>query len=158
MKSIYLAGGLFNAAERLHNLYLERYLKPLGYNIILPQRRALNFFVPEKNGFDVKAIAKDCAECCRKKDVIVVCCLDGPDADSGTSIEFAIALETNGVVIGYRTDFRTAQEQEVGINGMFNLPGAIIIYEFCFYTGLEQVVNFYEKLAQRIHEEIRKLN
>ena len=28
---IYLAGGLFNAAERVHNLLLERELKKLGY-------------------------------------------------------------------------------------------------------------------------------
>lgn len=33
---IYLAGGLFNAGERLHNLYLEKHLLARGWKVILP--------------------------------------------------------------------------------------------------------------------------
>lgn len=44
MKKIYLAGGLFNAGERLHNLHLEKAFKDLGYDVILPQRKALRHF------------------------------------------------------------------------------------------------------------------
>lgn len=44
MKKIYLAGGLFNAGERLHNLHLEKAFKDLGYDVILPQREALRHF------------------------------------------------------------------------------------------------------------------
>ena len=43
-KKLYLAAGLFNAGERLHNLYLEKHLNMLGYEVILPQREALKFF------------------------------------------------------------------------------------------------------------------
>ena len=62
---IYLAGGLFNAGERLHNLYLEKHLKLLGRNVILPQREALKRQNPITKEFDPKAIANDCKEAVR---------------------------------------------------------------------------------------------
>lgn len=152
---IYLAGPLFNAGERLHNLFLERYLKDLGFEIILPQKEALRFFDGEK--FDVAAIVADCAAACRDHKTIVVACLDGTDADSGTAVELAIAREANGRVIVYRTDFRTDICREIGMNAMLLGEGSRLIYEPCFFTEYEQVNKFYKKLAARIYEEVMKI-
>ena len=82
MITIYLAGGLFNAAERLHNLFLEKYLKESGYNVILPQREALKFF--KTDCFDVGGIVDDCRQSCINPSHIFVGSTDGADADRGT--------------------------------------------------------------------------
>jgi nucleoside 2-deoxyribosyltransferase len=149
---IYLAGALFNAGERLHNLYLEKYLTELGHEVILPQRRAFKFF----NGktFDTKAIVADCIRFCGDKEVIYVGCIDGPDADSGTSIEYAFAIAKTGRAIVYRTDFRTAIEYELGINAMFDAPWTIPIFHPCYFTELREVEDYYRKLAKGIHQVI----
>lgn len=147
---IYLAGPLFSAPERLHNLFLEQYLKDLGCEIILPQREALKFFDGAK--FDVAAIVADCAAACRNPNVIVVACLDGTDADSGTAIELAIAREVNGRVIVCRTDFRTDISLEIGMNAMLLGEGSYLIYEPCFFTEYGEIDAFYKKLALRIYE------
>src|ERR1035437_6337628 len=113
---LYLAGGLFNAGERLPNLYLEKYLKMLGYEVILPQREALNFFDGER--FNVTGIVNDCrASICNQKNLFVGNS-DGPDADGGTCVEYGMAIVATGKAIIYRTDFRTDPEKEIGINAM----------------------------------------
>src|SRR5689334_17467726 len=90
LNSIYLAGGLFNAGERLHNLMLERALKNLGYDVILPQREAERF--RSDDGYDIKNIALSCLKSCGDSANIYVGGVDGSDADSGTSVEFGIAI------------------------------------------------------------------
>jgi len=147
---IYLAGGLFNAPERLHNLYLEKHLKALGCEVILPQREALKRF----NGqtFDVAGIVRDCSKTAQHADVLVVASADGPDADSGTSIEYGMAIAKTGRAIVYRTDFRTDREREIGFNAMFSGEGTVFVYKPCFFTELEQVEEFYAGLAKEIHE------
>ncbi len=152
MKKIYLAGRLFNAGERLHILYLEKHLKPFGYEIILPQREALRFFDGEK--LNLKALSHDCRSICARDDVLYIGCIDGPDADSGTSIEYGIAITSQGKAIVYRTDFRTAPEKELGVNGMFNLEHTEFVYEPCYFTQLDQVDPYYANLAKIIHEAI----
>ena len=155
MKMIYLAGGLFNAAERLHNLFLEKHLVILGYTVILPQREALRFF---KDGvFNTKALAHNCQNYCANSNVIYVGCIDGADADSGTSIEYGIAAIVHGNTIVYRTDFRTALEKELGINAMFSLGRTVQVYNPCYFTHLTQVDDYYHTLAQEIHAAIEWL-
>ena len=93
MRTLYLAGGLFNAGERLHNLYLEKYLKRLGYEIILPQREALRFF---KDGlFDVADLVKDCRDSITNPRHLYVGNADGADADSGTCVEYGMAITSS---------------------------------------------------------------
>lgn len=153
---IYLAGGLFNAGERLHNLYLEKWLKHRGHEVVLPQREALNFF---KNGlFDVKGIVKDCKEKSCDPNSIYVGSADGADADSGTAVEYGMAIIATGQAIVYRTDFRTAIERELGVNAMLCAEGTQFIYEPCFFTELEQVDNYYIKLAKAIDDTILRIN
>ena len=133
--AIYLAGPLFNAGERLHLLYLERALKRLGHKVILPQREALEAFDGES--FNTKAIVESCQDACLNFENIFVGSADGVDADSGTCVEYGIAIKSNGSAIFYRTDFRTSLENEVGINAMLTGEGTIFIYEPCFFTEFD---------------------
>lgn len=149
---LYLAGGLFNAGERLHNLYLEKHLKTLGREVILPQREALNFFIKEEERFDIPGIVGDClTKCCDPK-ILCICNADGPDADSGTAVEYGAAIATTGIAVVYRTDFRTVPEKELGVNAMLRAEGTTFIYDPCFFTELDQVDTYYQELAQKIHE------
>jgi len=151
---LYLAGGLFNAGERLHNLYLEKHLKDLGYDVILPQREALRFFDCEK--FNLAGITANCVEQSADFGNIYVGCIDGPDADSGTCVEYGIAIEAKGFAIVYRTDLRTALDREVGINAMLNAHETAMIYYPCIFTELSEVEEYYKNLAQKIHEAIQE--
>lgn len=146
--SLYLAAGLFNAGERLHNLYLEKHLKLRGYTAILPQREALNFFNGDQ--FDVKAIVRDCQQKASSKNNLLVGNADGTDADSGTAVEYGMAITATGQAIIYRTDFRTVMEKEIGLNAMLNANGTTLIYEPCYFTELDEVDAYYAKLAEKI--------
>lgn len=150
---LYLAGGLFNAAERLHNLMLERELIKLGYRVILPQREALKFFRPDKT-FDIPGIVKDCRNWCLNPTVLCIANADGPDADSGTCVEYATAITATKRAVVYRTDFRTALERELGVNAMLRSEGTSFIYEPCFFVELDEVDAYYQKLAASIHAAI----
>lgn len=154
---LYLAGGLFNAGERLHNLMLEKHFKAIGYKVILPQREALRFFSDVTGSFDIAGIVADCQDKCSQKDVVYVGCADGADADSGAAVEFGIAVTVNGRAVVYRTDFRTALEKELGVNAMLRPKGTIFIYNPCFFTELEDVDAFYRDLALRIHQAILQI-
>ncbi len=152
---IYLAGGLFNAGERLHNLFLEKHLVSLGREVVLPQREAIRFF----NGrtFDIQGLVEDCRAAAANSANILVANVDGGDADSGTAVEFGIAISATGRAIVYRTDFRTALDQELGLNAMFRAAGTTFIYKPCFFTELAQVENYYDELAQEIEEDICRI-
>ena len=156
MRTLYLAGGLFNAAERLHNLYLEKHLKPYGYNILLPQREAVQF--SEDDVFDGDAIMEDCHASCWSPENLYVGCIDGADADGGTAVEYGIAISITGRAVVYRTDFRTATDKELGYNAMFRIKGTTFIYYPCYFTELDQADAYYAELARRIHEGIQGLS
>ncbi|HLP86694.1 MAG TPA: nucleoside 2-deoxyribosyltransferase [Candidatus Paceibacterota bacterium] len=155
MKDIYLAGGLFNAGERLHNLYLEKHLKLRGHPVILPQREALKHW--RGDHFDIKGIVKECINSCKDRKKVVVGNSDGADADSGTCVEYGITIAVNGQAVIYRTDFRTDLKRELGMNAMLTAKGTIIIYEPCFFTELEEVDEYYSKLAQLISDAVETL-
>lgn len=152
MASIYLAGGLFNAGERLHNIFLESELSALGHKVRLPQRRALEFF--REGAFVMAEVIADCRRCATDPHGILVACIDGADADSGTCVEFGLALATAGRAIAYRTDFRTALDTEAGINAMLRGENTKIIYLPCYFTEFDQVAAYYRDLACKIHEAI----
>ncbi|MFH1236189.1 MAG: nucleoside 2-deoxyribosyltransferase [Parcubacteria group bacterium] len=153
--SLYLAGGLFNAGERLHNLYLEKHLRNLGYVTILPQREALKFF--SEGRFDIAGIVADCMQSCANPANLYVGNSDGADSDSGTAVEYGIAITATRAVIVYRTDFRTALENELGVNAMMRAEGTKLIYEPCFFTELDQVDAYYANLAQKIHLAVNEI-
>lgn len=152
MLTIYLAGPLFSAGDRLHNLHLEKHLKALGYDVILPQREALKFC--DGGRFDLSEIARDCARSCRDKNNIFVGNTDGTDTDSGTAAEFGIAITATGRAVTFRTDFRTVTDREIGLNTMLTIDFSEFIYFPCGLSSLNEVDLFYNELAQKIHEAI----
>lgn len=156
--SIYLAGPLFSIADRHHNLLLAQELEKMGYEVILSQKEALKFFDGER--FDLRGISEDCKKQSMKNDVVVAN-IDGPDADSGTAVEVGIALlaastTSKPKIICVRTDFRTVREQELGINGMFELADRVI-YMPAFISSLEEITGFYKNLAEKIDNAIKEL-
>ena len=150
MSTLYLAGGLFNIAQRAHNLQLERHLERLGHEVILPQREASKHVVDGR--FDLPAVVEECVRSCIDRANIVVACCDGPDADSGTAIEFGLAIQATQRALVYRTDFRTEEGSEVGVNAMFRCEGSICVYVPCFVSEFDEIDGFYSTLAARLHE------
>lgn len=155
MKEIYLAAGLFNAGERLHNLYLEKHLKLLGHPVILPQREALKWW--KGDYFDIAGIVEECINFCKNQKNILVGNSDGTDMDSGSAVEYGVSIVVKGKAVIYRTDFRTDIKKELGMNAMINAKGTKIIYLPCFFTELEQVEVYYRELAQMISEAVETL-
>lgn len=125
MITIYWAARLFNQAEKIWNRKCTELLskKDDQYNIILPQDDAEKF-KREDGSYDLDALAKDCMKNSMECDVGIYN-LDGPDVDSGTSVEaggkIAIKKKTGkGLALGVRTDFRgTSEDKKTGVNAMF---------------------------------------
>ena len=95
--SAYLAAPLFTAAERAFNARLERALVEEGRSrgleiaTTIPQRKALERFQESSGTFDVAGIVQDCVVDSCGNHVIIVN-LDGSDSDSGTCVEYGLAL------------------------------------------------------------------
>jgi len=155
--TIYLAGRLFNVGERFDNARLALCLRGRGRQVILPQEEALGFVDPSNGSLRLDRIAIACRDCCVDKGNVLVANIDGPDADSGTSLECGLALATTGRAIVYRTDFRTDPAKEIGVNAMFQLPGITHIFKPCLLADLEATDNFYLDLAAQIDEAVRAI-
>lgn len=108
---IYMAGPLFSAAERRWNEALAQALSNADARIdcVLPQVTA-DQYLP-----DLPAVVADCFYQIREAH-LVIACLDGSDADSGTAVEVGYAHGRGTPVIGYRTDFRGNEVD--GVNAM----------------------------------------
>jgi nucleoside 2-deoxyribosyltransferase len=98
---IYLAGPLFNTAERNFNCELTKLLREKGHEIWLPQEveqrtlTAKEIFVKDVEGIDWADV--------------VVANMDGPDPDSGTCWECGYAYRKKPVIL-FRTDFRAGHK------------------------------------------------
>ena len=120
MKKIYLAGPLFNLAEKEFNVrFAEAIESRMKYDqkdveVILPQERAPKFLHLE-NG--MKLVFEDCLKMVAEAD-IVIAILDGPDADSGTGVELGYAYAVKTPIVGVRTDFRISEDR--GLNLMLS--------------------------------------
>ena len=169
-RSLYLAGGLFNLGERMRNSMLEESLhavaaqRGLKLEITSPQRDALKRFISTENRFDIDGIVADCVKAASTKDV-VLCNIDGADADSGTAVEYGIALgcklfqenagQKGPQIIAYRTDFRTAIEKEAGVNAMLRAAGTTLIYLPCFSVEVCEFKPYCNELAVKIVDVIK---
>lgn len=154
---LYLAGGVFNAGERMHILHLEKYLMLLGHKVIVPQREAIRFQERSTRKFDISGIARDCRAAAENPDNLYVGSADGADADSGTCVEYGHAITATGRAIVYRTDFRTALETEVGMNAMLRQERTEFIYHPCFISEFEDIHGYYSQLACEIHEAVQRI-
>jgi len=133
LKNIYLAGPLFSLAERAFNIQFAQMIESRmkDVEVTLPQERAAKLLSLE-NG--MKLIFEDCLKMVDEAD-IVVAVLDGPDADSGTSVELGYAYSVRTPIIGVRTDFRISEDR--GLNLMLsNICSALIIDVSSDMTGL----------------------
>lgn len=151
---LYLAGGLFNVGERHHIISLEPHLIELGYTVIVPQREALRFRTAR--GFDLKGIVRDCFSAAANPENLLVGCIDGADADSGTAVEYGMAIARTGRAALYRTDFRTDLDKELGVNAMFRAPETEIVYHPCFCVEAREFNRYYVELAQQISDALKK--
>lgn len=113
--NIYLAGPLFTSAERTWNRVVAAGLRARGHRVFVPQENepreltSANIFEHDMGGM-------------RGADVVVAN-LDGPIADDGTAWECGWMKGQGRPVVGYRTDFRSAEGDVAPVN--------VMLYESC---------------------------
>ena len=75
----------------------------------------------------------------------MIAVLDGPDADSGTSLEIGYAYATGKPIIGIRTDFRGSEDR--GLNLMLSnaCDELILATEDSVATVAARVAEFIER-------------
>ena len=112
-KTIYIAAPLFTTAERRFNTALA--------NAISKQLDSFVFILPQDYADQVSEhqdclseIFDHCIESISQADALL-CILDGPDVDSGTSVEMGYAYARGIPIIGVRTDFRAHEENGVNL-------------------------------------------
>lgn len=99
---VYMAGPLFTMGERAINEIVASILRELGHEVYLPQE-----VEGERHShaaiFQAHMAGLDRAE-------VIVACVDGADADSGTCWELGYAYAKGKQSLIYRTDFRYGNE------------------------------------------------
>lgn len=144
---IYWAAPCFTQAERMWNRLCAEELRDMGYVVILPQDEATKCMVDGQLDFDM--LAHQCEKQAISSD-IVVAVLDGPDPDSGMSLEVGLKIGSKGgPVLGVRTDFRVSEDEQ--LNAMFRLLNKVIYFpsfnesyqELCeeIGRGIKEVLN-----------------
>lgn len=103
-------------AEKQFNIDFANNIKEIlpEIEIILPQERAVGL-INKENGFNL--VFHDCLTMIDQAD-LVIAILDGPDADSGTSVELGYAFARQKPILGVRTDFRISEDR--GLNLMLS--------------------------------------
>src|SRR6266568_7871354 len=113
---IYLAGPLFTQAEWQWNAHLAGQLRSIGFNVILPQERALPMLQGSEK-FSASTLFAANVRSLDEADVILAN-LDGADADSGTCWECGYAFKAGVPILGIRTDVRQGGDAGTGVNLM----------------------------------------
>ena len=152
MARLYLAGGFFNACERLHFLFLEKHLKLLGHEVILPQREERRH-IDEEN-FNLEAIVNDC-----RRDVLdplnlVIANSDYAVGNNGSEIKLDLAFTAKGAAITYRTDIRTDSARELRERRIPREKRECFLHQPADFTEMRDVDEYYERLAFHISEFI----
>jgi nucleoside 2-deoxyribosyltransferase len=100
-------------------------------------------------------ICADCEDQAGKNDILLAN-IDGPDTDSGTSVEFGIARksEKKPITICIRTDFRTDLGKEIGYNAMFKRADGFVYHPSFTLTDDIDISNFYDQLVEKIDAAI----
>jgi nucleoside 2-deoxyribosyltransferase len=105
----YIAGPLFNQAEKAFNLAVDARLRGLGMTTYLPQRDGGEGVVMVAAGMDPRAVSEQLftadTEAIRAADVLVAI-LDGRVPDEGTCVELGIAYAWNTPCHALQTDIR----------------------------------------------------
>jgi nucleoside 2-deoxyribosyltransferase len=138
---IYLAGPLFNTAEREFNAKLANLLRKQGHDVWLPQENEQRDKTA-KEVFDKDVEGIDWAE-------VVVANMDGADPDSGTCWECGYAYKKKPVVV-FRTDFRAGDEPGKGPYNLMLTQSATAEIQLPYAST--------ESLAVRIGEALRGMS
>lgn len=143
---IYWAAPVFTQAERIWNRLCKEALEKLGpYLVALPQDRAKNF-TNSSGELDFDPLVEDCENQAVTSDIVVVV-LDGPDTDSGASVEYGMARQARRCTVGVRTDTRKSEDGHT--NAMFRKLTKRI-YSPSFNESVTE-------LCQKIHETIQEV-
>jgi len=123
-RKVYIAGPLFSYAEQCFNINLAASLKKKlpHINFILPQKHAKR--IAKKSNF-TKNMFWYCINSIQRADLLL-CLLDGPDVDSGTAIEMGYAYACKKPIIGFRSDFRSSEDQ--GMNLMVSHVCSVLLW------------------------------
>lgn len=149
---IYFAAPLFTTFERLGNHMLAAALMAEASRVGLPM---LDIQLPQDykvhSKFNNKKAFRDVYNHCVKAVEwcdIVVACLDGPDADSGTCFEIGYAKALKKPVIAWRSDFR--EQQEKGVNLMLSQSADAFIRR----PGFDEDI---DALAKEIIQKLKRV-
>lgn len=109
---VYLAGPLFNLAERRFNVELNSLVKRMGFETYFPQEDAGLLDDLIRQGRDIMQARDYIFE--RNRDAIETCdlvvfLLDGRVPDEGACIEAGIGYAMGKQVVGLKTDFRSGE-------------------------------------------------
>lgn len=106
----YLAGPLFNKAEKDFNCAVAKILEDAGYDVFLPQRDGFEAALLDGKTQDEKVkliFDKDTSEI-EKADILFMV-LDGRVPDDGACVELGIAYRGGKRCYGLKTDTRSLQ-------------------------------------------------
>jgi nucleoside 2-deoxyribosyltransferase len=141
LATVYVAAPLFTLAEREHNVELARALT-------LRFEGKMTFILPQilntESQVDFKLIASTNIETLAGADIILAC-LDGVDADSGTSFEVGYARALGKPVLAYRSDLR--QSEADGVNAMLR-------YGCTQYVRASALDTTFEHLADELAKQL----
>ena len=128
-RKIFLAGPLFNEAERDYNARVAARLRSEGFVVWLAQEKGLlkQGSAPEKQYLfeeDVKAL---------RESEVILAVLDGNDVDAGTAFELGYGYAVGKPLYGLKTDYRSFSPIE-NVNLMIEVPVRQI------FRSLEEVI------------------
>lgn len=119
---IYFAAPLFSDAERDFNKKMSELLRGHLFEVFLPQETGDN--ESSREASSNKRIFEENLSALKKCD-IVVCVIDGADADSGASWEMGYAYALGKKIIALRTDFRRVGKNEI-VNLMLEESAVVV--------------------------------
>ena len=114
---VYIAGPLFNEMERSRNEEIATLLESAGIQTYLPQRDG-GVFSELRFTHEVKELRKRIFDADLKalsSCNAIVCLLDGRVPDEGMCVELGMAYALKKRCIGYKTDSRTVEGENMNI-------------------------------------------
>ena len=144
-KKVYLAGPMFNQAEKDFNLKITKLLEQNGYQVFLPQRDGIEAALLQGKTEEelIKMIFELDAGEVKKADIIFMN-LDGRVPDEGACVELGIAYGVGKRCYGFKTDTRSV---ELGLDLNPMISGCMIkIFES--YDGDKLIEEIQRYLSQ----------
>lgn len=144
-KKVYLAGPMFNQAEKDFNLKITKLLEQNGYQVFLPQRDGIEAALLQGKTEEelIKMIFElDVGEV--KKADIIFMNLDGRVPDEGACVELGIAYGVGKRCYGFKTDTRSV---ELGLDLNPMISGCMIKI-FKSYDGDKLIEEIQRYLSQ----------